>query len=94
MVPISTVMRRLLTGYGQQFHRRHNHCGVLFQNRYKSFLCEEGPYLLELVRYILLNPVRARVVNAHEEYERRSRFRLRGLSLEKIIDTVSVYFEI
>jgi hypothetical protein len=50
--------------------------------------------LLELVRYILLNPVRARVVNAHEEYERRSRFRLRGLSLEKIIDTVSVYFEI
>jgi REP-associated tyrosine transposase len=62
MVPISTVMRRLLTGYTQQFNRRHNRCGVLFQNRYKSFLCEEEPYLLEMVRYIHLNPVRAWVV--------------------------------
>ncbi|MDP4979771.1 MAG: transposase, partial [Desulfobacterales bacterium] len=199
MVPISTVMRRLLTGYAQQFNRRHNRCGVLFQNRFKSFLCEEEPYLLELVRYIHLNPIRSRVVpdlkalrsyprcghavllgrqnndwqdtdyilkrfgayiktarrsytefvskgipdgrrpelvgggllrsvggwsalrairatgmrvmgderilgssdfvetvlkNANEEYERRSRFRARGLSLEKIIDIVSGYFEI
>jgi len=199
MVPISTVMRRLLTGYAQQFNRRHKRCGVLFQNRYKSFLCEEEPYLLELVRYIHLNPIRARVVqdlkalrsyprcghavllgrqdrswqdaeyilkrfgasvkvtrrsytefvsngisdgrrpdlvgggllrsvggwsvlkairaigmrvmgderilgssdfvetvlrNANEEYERRVRFRSRGLSLEEIIDAVSGYFEI
>jgi hypothetical protein len=42
-------MRRLLTGYAQQFNRRHNRSGHLFQNRYKSFLCEEDPYLLELV---------------------------------------------
>jgi len=52
-------MRRLLTGYAQQFNRRHNRSGHLFQNRYKSFLCEEDPYLLELVRYIHLNPIRA-----------------------------------
>jgi REP element-mobilizing transposase RayT len=62
MVPVSAVMRRLLTGYAQQFNRRHSRCGVLFQNRYKSFLCEEEPYLLELVRYIHLNPVRAGIV--------------------------------
>jgi REP element-mobilizing transposase RayT len=61
-VSISTVMRRLLTGYAQQFNRRHKRCGVLFQNRYKSFLCEEEPYLRELVRYIHLNPIRAGVV--------------------------------
>ena len=59
MAPVSTVMRRLLTGYAQQFNRRHKRYGVLFQNRYKSFLCEEEPYLLELVRYIHLNPIRA-----------------------------------
>ena len=41
--------------------------GVLFQNRYKSILCEEDTYLLELVRYIHLNPVRARVVGDMEE---------------------------
>lgn len=58
-VPISTLMRRLLTGYAQQFNRRHRRHGVLFQNRYKSILCEEDAYLRELVRYIHLNPLRA-----------------------------------
>jgi len=61
-VPIATVMRRLLTGYAQQFNRRHRRHGHLFQNRYKSILCEEDPYLLELVRYIHLNPIRARMI--------------------------------
>jgi hypothetical protein len=58
LVPIATVMRRLLTGYAQQFNRRHHRHGQLFQNRYKSILCEEDSYLLELVRYIHLNPLR------------------------------------
>lgn len=62
MVPLAIVMRRLLTGYSQQFNRRHRRHGPLFQNRYKSFLCEEDPYLLELVRYIHLNPMRAGIV--------------------------------
>jgi len=57
--PIATVMRRLLTGYAQDFNRQHNRHGQLFQNRYKSILCEEDPYLLELVRYIHLNLLRA-----------------------------------
>lgn len=61
-VPISTLMRRLLTGYALQFNRRHQRHGVLFQNRYKSILCEEEPYLLALVRYIHLNPLRAGLV--------------------------------
>ena len=56
--PVATVMRRLLTGYAQQFNRRHKRHGQLFQNRYKSILCEEDLYLLELVRYIHLNPIR------------------------------------
>ena len=63
LTPIATLMRRLLTGYAQQFNRRHKRHGHLFQNRYKSFLCEEDAYLLELVRYIHLNPLRAGVVN-------------------------------
>jgi len=52
-------MRRLLTGYAQQFNRRHKRHGQLFQNRFKSILCEADAYLLELVRYIHLNPLRA-----------------------------------
>ena len=62
LTPIAKVMQRLLTGYAQQFNRRHKRHGQLFQNRYKSFLCEENAYLLELVRYIHLNPLRAEVV--------------------------------
>lgn len=61
-VPIATVMRRLLTGYAVTFNHRYGRHGQLFQNRYKSILCEEEAYLLELVRYIHLNPVRARLV--------------------------------
>ena len=61
--PISTVMRRLLTGYAVSFNRRHRRYGHLFQNRYKSILCQEDPYLLELFRYIHLNPLRAGIVS-------------------------------
>jgi REP element-mobilizing transposase RayT len=60
--PISTVMRRLLTGYAVQFNRRHARHGHLFQNRFKSILCEEDTYLLTLVRYIHLNPLRVDLV--------------------------------
>ena len=49
--PVSKVMGRLLTGYAGGFNRRHGRSGHLFQNRYKSILCDEDTYLLELVRY-------------------------------------------
>jgi len=62
-VPVATVMRRLLSGYAQSFNRRHRRHGHLFQNRYKSILCQEDTYLLELVRYIHLNPLRAGIVS-------------------------------
>lgn len=61
-VPIATLMRRLLTGYAVYFNHRHKRSGQLFQNRYKSILCQEDSYLKELVRYIHLNPVRAGLV--------------------------------
>ena len=55
-------MRRLLTGYAVSFNKRHKRAGHLFQNRYKSILCQEDPYLLELVRYIHLNPLRVQMI--------------------------------
>jgi hypothetical protein len=60
--PLSLLMRRLLTSYAVFFNRRHARAGHLFQNRYKSIVCEEEPYLFELVRYIHLNPLRAGLV--------------------------------
>jgi putative transposase len=64
---LSHSMRRLLTGYVVNFNRRHKRYGHLFQNRYKSILCEEDPYLLELTRYIHLNPLRAGIVKNLKE---------------------------
>lgn len=69
-VPIATVMRRLLTGYAISFNRRHRRHGQLFQNRYKSILCQEDSYLLELVRYIHLNPLRAKLVADLKELDK------------------------
>lgn len=56
-------MQRLLTGYAVSFNRLHRRQGHLFQNRYKSILCQEDTYLIELVRYIHLNPLRSNIVN-------------------------------
>jgi REP element-mobilizing transposase RayT len=90
LVPISTLMRRLLTGYAQQFNRRHRRHGVLFQNRYKSILCEEQPYLLALVRYIHLNPLRAGAVknmDALRAYHRSGHGVLMGKAIQEWQDT-------
>ncbi len=66
-VPIAAVMRRLLTGHAIRYNRRHKRHGHLFQNRYKSILCQEDSYLLELVRYIHLNPLRGKLVSNLEQ---------------------------
>ncbi len=52
-------MRQLNGVYSQQYNRRHGRVGHLFQARYKAILAEKESYLLELCRYVVLNPVRA-----------------------------------
>ena len=58
--PLARSMRSLLTGYGGAFTRRHKRVGHLFQNQYKSIVVEAEPYLVELVRNLHLNPLRAK----------------------------------
>jgi REP element-mobilizing transposase RayT len=69
-VGLSTYMRRLLTGYAVSYNLRHSRHGHLFQNRFKSIICEEDAYFKELVRYIHLNPLRANLVESLAELER------------------------
>jgi REP element-mobilizing transposase RayT len=64
---LSTFMRRLLSGYAQYFNRRHKRVGHLFQNRYKSIICEEEAYFDKLVAYIHLNPLRAGLVESQAQ---------------------------
>ncbi len=62
--PLSLLMRKMLTGHAVYFNRRHKRSGHLFQNRFKSILCQEDAYFLQLVRYIHLNPIRAGLVKS------------------------------
>lgn len=67
--PISKIMQVLNFTYTQYFNRKHNKVGHLFQGRYKAFLCDRDTYLLSLVRYIHLNPVRAKLTRKPSEYK-------------------------
>ena len=62
-------MRRLLTGYSVTYNLRHHRSGHLFQNRYRSVVCDEDAYFRELVRYIHLNPLRAGLVRTLSELD-------------------------
>lgn len=66
---LSVFMRRLLTGYAIVFNLQHKRSGHLFQNRYKSIACQEDAYLLELVRYIHLNPLRVGLAKTIDELD-------------------------
>lgn len=61
--PLSDLMRKLMTGYALYFNKKHRRSGYLYQGRYKSILCQEETYLLELIRYIHLNPLRAKILS-------------------------------
>ena len=67
---LSKFMRRLLTGYAVAYNIRHRRHGHLFQNRYKSIVCDGDSYFTELVRYIHLNPLRVKLVKNINELER------------------------
>ena len=67
---LAQFMRRLLTGYAVHYNLRHRRYGHLFQNRYKSIVCDADSYFTELVRYIHLNPLRVKLVEDLGELER------------------------
>jgi putative transposase len=66
---LSHGMRHLNGVYTQRFNRRHNRAGHIFQGRFKSILVERDSYLLEVCRYIVLNPVRAGMAETPDGYQ-------------------------
>lgn len=67
-VPLSRIIHNLTLRYTAWLNRRHNRIGHLFHGRYKALLVDADNYLLELVRYIHLNPVRAAMTELPDEY--------------------------
>lgn len=67
--PLSKIMQLINFTYTQRFNKRHEKVGHLFQGRYKALLCDRDEYLLQLVRYIHLNPVRANLAAQPQDYK-------------------------
>ena len=61
--PVSCMMQQLNSAYSQSFNRRHDRVGHVLQGRFKSPLVDRDEYLLEVLRYIMLNPVEADLVD-------------------------------
>ncbi len=83
---IGRIMQRLLTGYAQYYNRRYGRVGHVFQGRHRAILCQSDPYLAELVRYIHLNPVRAKMVSRAEQYPYSSHGEYIGTVGKGIVD--------
>ncbi|HET9112610.1 MAG TPA: transposase [Burkholderiales bacterium] len=77
---LSRGMQQLNGIYTQRVNRRHSLVGHLFQGRYKAILVQKESYLLELSRYVILNPIRARMVESLEEWQWSSYRSIMGLA--------------
>ena len=85
---LSRGMRQLNGVFTQDFNRIHQRVGHLFQGRYKAIVVDKDAYLLEVSRYIVLNPVRAGIIKKPEEWKWSSYRALTGL--EKVPDFLTV----
>jgi REP element-mobilizing transposase RayT len=83
---VGRIMHRVLTGYTQYYNRKYRRSGHLLQGRHKAILCQADRYLGELVRYIHLNPVRAKMVRKAERYPWSSQRAYLGLEEPGVAD--------
>ena len=79
-VPLSKILQGINQRFTMYFNWRHGTVGHLFQGRYKAILCDRDAYLLSLVKYVHLNPIRAGIVRRPEEYRWSSHRAYLGLS--------------
>jgi len=88
--PLSRITQRVLTTYSQYHNRKYKKVGHLFEGRYNAILCQTDRYLGELVRYIHLNPVRAKMVRRPEDYEYSGHRAHLGLDRSGLVDAEPV----
>jgi putative transposase len=89
-IPLSKIIQGINQSYTVYFNRRYRTVGHLFQGRYKAILCDKDAYLLSLIKYIHLNPVRAKIVKTPEEYRWSSQQNYIVRNKSDIIDTDQV----
>lgn len=88
---LSGAMRRLGQCHVQAFNLRHRRCGALWQGRFKSCLVQSERYLLNVMRYIEMNPVRATMVQRPEDYRWSSVHTHLARARDPLVSPHSVY---
>ncbi len=86
ITPLAKIMTSLLTSYSMRYNKQYDRVGTLFQNRYKSKLCDTDSYFLGGSRYILLNAIHAGLASSLSAYPYSSYHELFGMSRYRIID--------
>jgi REP element-mobilizing transposase RayT len=89
-VSLAKIMQGIHQSYTQYYNRRYQTVGHVFQGRYKAVVCARDSYLLELVRYIHLNPVRAKLVADPADYRWSTHRSYIGMEAESSVDTQPV----
>ena len=84
--PTARIMQSMLTRYSRHFNDRYRRKGHVFQGRYRAIVCEREAYLAELVRYIHLNPVRAKLVAKPDDWPWSGHRAYLGLGASGLID--------
>jgi REP-associated tyrosine transposase len=92
--PTARILQSLLTGYVRRFNKIHHRRGHLFEGRYKAIVCDRDSYLLELVRYIHLNPVRAAMMKRPGEWRWSGHGEYLGKEKRGLIDSGPVMGEL
>lgn len=85
-IPTARIMQSMLTRYSRYFNRRCQRQGHVFQGRYRAIICERDQYVLELVRYIHLNPVRAQLAERPSDWPWTGHGDYLGRSPRRLID--------
>jgi len=86
-IPLSKIFQGINQSYTMYFNRKYKTVGHLFQGRYKAILCDRDAYLISLVKYIHLNPVRAKTAKAAGEYQWSSHGSYEKQKGNEIVDT-------
>lgn len=89
--PLSKIMQRLLTFYAVYFNARYKKTGHVFEGKYKAIICEKEEYLIKLVQYIHLNPIRAGLAKKVDDYKWSSHPSYMGYVQSKIIATDKLF---
>jgi putative transposase len=87
---LSQGMKRINGLYAQRFNRRHDRCGHLFQGRFGATLIESDAHMLEVLRYVALNPVRAGLASRAEEWAWNGHREVIGLAQPKLVSMPDV----